>query len=118
MAILDNYPKLAALTRHLDESLRLRHPEFFGSTAKRPHFDLRSQKVIHDTIWGTFSFTWRELAILDTPLIQRLRDVHQVGLAYHVYPCARHSRLEHSLGVVVTASKIFDSLATKHRGQL
>jgi len=118
MGILKDYPKLAAVTERLDSFLRQRHPEFFGKDAKRPFLRLKPQKVIHDSIWGTFSFSWRELALLDTPLIQRLRDIHQIGLAYYVYPSARHSRLEHSLGVIVMASRIFDSLALKHRGQL
>lgn len=115
MALLKNYPKLAQITGKLDEFLRKEHPEFFSEGAKRPYLPLKPTKVIHDTVWGTFSFSWRELAILDTPLIQRLRDIHQVGLAYQVYPSARHSRLEHSLGVLVMASRIFDSLALKHR---
>src|SRR5438477_11605533 len=118
MGILKDYPRLAAVTERLDGFLRRRHPGFFGKDAIRPLLALKSQKVIHDSIWGTFSFLWRELAILDTPLIQKLRDIHQIGLAYQVYPSARHSRLEHSLGVVVMASRIFDSLALKHRGKV
>jgi len=118
MALLSNYPKLFKVTEKLDEFLRKKHPEFFGKSAFRPFSPLKSKKVIHDAIWGTFSFSWRELAVLDTPLIQRLRDIHQIGLAYLVYPSARHTRLEHSLGVMVMASRIFDSLALKHRGIL
>jgi HD superfamily phosphohydrolase len=118
MGILKGYPKLAVVTERLDSFLREKHPEFFGKDARRPFLELKPQKVIHDSIWGTFSFLWRELAILDTPLIQKLRDIHQIGLAYQVYPSARHSRLEHSLGVLVMASRIFDSLAVKHRGQV
>ena len=118
MGILNSYPKLSAVTTKLDEYLRKKHPTFFGKNAIHPFAPLKPRKVIHDAIWGTFSYSWIELAVLDTPLIQRLRDIHQVGLAYLVYPSARHSRLEHSLGVLVMASRLFDSLVVKERGKL
>jgi len=50
---------------------------------------------------------------MDSPLLQRLRNIHQTGLAYYVYPCARHSRFEHSLGVTTVASRAFDALVQR-----
>ncbi len=41
----------------------------------------------------------RVVALLDTPEVQRLREISQLGLVSQVYPGAVHSRLEHSLGV-------------------
>ncbi len=43
--------------------------------------------------------TPRVLQVLDTPAMQRLRQISQLGLVSHVYPGAVHSRFEHSLGV-------------------
>jgi HD superfamily phosphohydrolase len=37
--------------------------------------------------------------LLDTPSMQRLRRISQLGLVAQVYPGATHSRFEHSLGV-------------------
>ena len=57
-------------------------------------------KVIHDPVWGTMMFYPWELQIIDSPLLQRLRKINQVGLAVLTYPSAHHSRFEHTLGVV------------------
>ena len=59
----------------------------------------REIKVIHDPVWGTIKFYPWELQILDSPLLQRLRSINQLGLAVLTYPSAHHSRFEHTLGV-------------------
>ena len=109
---------LAKVTSLIDEHLRTKHPVFFGSKASHPFLDLRPFKDIHDPIWGTNRFSWRELVIMDSPIFQRLRRIHQTGLAYYVYPSARHSRFEHSLGVVTVATRVFDSVAQRFTGIL
>src|SRR5579871_579155 len=38
------------------------------------------------------------MQLLDTRVVQRLRYVRQLGLAFLVYPGATHSRFEHALG--------------------
>jgi uncharacterized protein len=108
-------PKVTAL---LDDHLKAKHPDFFGKDAKHPVAELKPFKDIHDPIWGTNRFSWRELVIIDCPIIQRLRRIHQTGLAYYVYPSARHSRFEHSLGVVTVASRVFDAVAQRYAGRL
>ena len=73
-----------------------------------------TEKSIRDAIWGTCLFYRWEVAILDSPLLQRLRDVRQTGLAYLVYPTAMHTRFDHTLGVVTVASRIVRSINEKH----
>jgi HD superfamily phosphohydrolase len=116
--MLDGYPTLRRIIRDLDEFLVATHPEFFGPNPVHPFSPLKPYKVIHDHLWGTSRFTWRELALIDSPVMQRLRGIHQTGLAYYVYPSARHSRFEHSLGVLTVASKVFDSLQQRFAHQL
>ena len=63
------------------------------------------KKTIRDSVWGSIEFSDWEIQLIDTPLFQRLRDIYQIGLVYFTYPASRHSRFEHSLGVVAAAKK-------------
>jgi len=108
--MLEGYPTLTSVTALLDDYLKSKHELFFGSEPEHPFLELKPYKDIHDPIWGTNGFSWRELALIDTPIMQRLRRIHQTGLAYHVYPSSRHSRFEHSLGVAIVATKVFDAI--------
>ncbi len=70
-------------------------------------------KVIHDCVWGTVMFYPWEIEIIDSPLLQRLRHINQLGLAVLTYPSAHHSRFEHTLGVVSVVSQMISSV-TRH----
>lgn len=48
-------------------------------------------------------FTERVKAIIEHPVFTRLKDVTQLDLADSIYPTARHTRYEHSLGVFYQA---------------
>lgn len=63
-------------------------------------------KQVNDPIWGTVELLPWEVALLDTPLLQRMRGVKQLGLASLVFPSASHDRLEHQLGVVGATERI------------
>lgn len=114
----DKCPALAHLVEQTDSYLVREYADFFGAHASHPFLPAKRSKVIHDNLWGTNRFSWRELALIDSPIVQRLRDVHQVGLAYQIYPSARHTRFEHCLGVLTTASRIFDALLARSNGEL
>ena len=67
-------------------------------------------KVIRDPVWGYIHFPAPVLALVDTRAFQRLRNISQLGYVHLVYPGARHSRFEHSLGVYHLAKQFLARL--------
>jgi HD superfamily phosphohydrolase len=53
--------------------------------------------------------------LLDTPAVQRLRRIKQLGTAGLVYPSANHTRFEHSLGVYHLATRALENLNIEGR---
>ncbi len=72
------------------------------------------EKVIHDPIWGSVLYKSWEIKLIDSPLLQRLRDVHQLGMADLTYTAARHSRFEHSLGTTAIAGRMISRLRERY----
>ncbi|MBS1591117.1 MAG: HD domain-containing protein [Bacteroidetes bacterium] len=57
------------------------------------------RKIINDPVYGFITINHPLLfKIIAHPYYQRLRRIHQMALAYLVYPGAVHTRLHHSLG--------------------
>ncbi|HET7790198.1 MAG TPA: HD domain-containing protein, partial [Gemmatimonadales bacterium] len=59
---------------------------------------MRPFEVVRDPLWNNIRLEPDALALVDTPGVQRLRYVRQLGHAFLVYPGATHSRFEHALG--------------------
>src|SRR5271157_6074926 len=70
----------------------------------------RGPKVINDALLGNLFFSRHEVAVIDCPILQRLRRIKQTGLVYYVYPSATHSRFEHSLGAAALSERCFDAI--------
>ena len=62
-------------------------------------------KIIRDPIHGNIRVDGVFLDLVETPEIQRLYNIKQLGLAHLVFPGAHHTRLEHSLGAYMMAYK-------------
>ncbi|MBD5529343.1 MAG: HD domain-containing protein [Lachnospiraceae bacterium] len=60
-------------------------------------------KNFYDSVWGTIEINEGEILILDSPIMQRLRNIKQLGLADVLYSSATHTRFSHTLGVLQTA---------------
>jgi HD superfamily phosphohydrolase len=69
-----------------------------------------SSKHLNDPIWHTVELERQEVLLLDSPLVQRMRGVKQLGLANLVFPGANHDRFEHICGVVEGADRMFLAL--------
>lgn len=67
-------------------------------------------KTIYDPLHGFIKLNCLEMEWIKTPWFLRLQSIHQLGVAYRVFPGATHTRFEHSLGVMHLATKIFDHL--------
>ncbi len=75
------------------------------------------QQLIRVPMEQNVPFTPRVRALVDTPEFQRLGEISQLGLVSRVYPGARHSRLEHALGVYYNALRYLRQLKQDHRFQ-
>ena len=66
--------------------------------------------MLYDIIHGNISLCETAKKIIDTIEFQRLRDIKQLGCCYLVFPCAVHTRFEHSIGVYHLSKKYVDIL--------
>jgi uncharacterized protein len=73
-------------------------------------------EIIRDPLWDNIRLDRSALLALDTPAMQRLRYVRQVGHAFLVYPGATHTRFEHALGAYHLTKRALASL--EERGEL
>jgi HD superfamily phosphohydrolase len=67
-------------------------------------------KLIKDPVHGYITLTEAELKLVDSMAVQRLRRISQLPLVYLVYPGARHSRFDHSLGCMFLAGEFAQHL--------
>ena len=67
-------------------------------------------KRIFDPVHHFIELSTAEARLLDLPVMQRLRRLRQLGLAYLAFPSAEHSRFTHALGALAMGSRAFDAL--------
>ena len=75
---------------------------------------MNDAKIINDPVFGFIKIPRGLLYdIVSHPLMQRLNRINQLGLASVVYPGARHTRFQHSLGAFHLMSEAIQSLQQK-----
>jgi len=73
-------------------------------------------EVIRDPLWDNIRLDRTAQLVLDTPAVQRLRYIRQLGHAFLVYPGATHTRFEHALGAYHLARRALAAL--DERGEM
>jgi len=75
-------------------------------------------KVIRDPIHDHIELDELALSLVDTPVVQRLRRIRQLGFSNLVYPGANHTRFEHSLGVYHLTRMLIDQVEERRQKEL
>ena len=63
--------------------------ELFGGSGRR----------VRDVIWGDVSVDRAVKALLETGAMERLKGMSQLGFTFGSFPRARHTRMDHAIGV-------------------
>jgi HD superfamily phosphohydrolase len=66
--------------------------------------------VLRDPVHGDVRLTAEEMAVLDTPQMQRLRGIKQLGAAHLAYPGAVHTRFDHSIGTLHMTGRLIEAI--------
>lgn len=72
-------------------------------------------KRIYDPVHHFIELSDAEARLLDSAVMQRLRRLRQLGLAYLAFPSAEHSRFSHALGALAMGTRAFDELVRHGR---
>jgi HD superfamily phosphohydrolase len=67
-------------------------------------------KIFNDVIHNSIQVSKIANIIIDTKIFQRLRNLHQMGLGFMVFPNANLNRFEHSIGTYYIAGKLLTNL--------
>ena len=67
-------------------------------------------KNFYDSVWGTIEINEGEIFVLNSPILQRLRNIKQLGLADLLYSSANHTRFSHTVGVLQTAASMWKQI--------
>lgn len=79
---------------------------------------LRETKEIYDAIHGYIKITVLAQEFIHTMQFQKLRYLHQLGTCHYVFPCATHTRFEHSIGTYYLASKLLHAVKKNSNNDL
>lgn len=87
-------------------------------TCNNAAFDLTGETVtvVRDGLYDLIPLTRRELTLLGTPAFLRLDRIQQLGFVSRIWPGAKHTRYEHSIGVMHLTRQAVAHLARTPEG--
>ncbi len=85
------------------------HTDFVTYCSQAAFGTLRTNDDVH----GSIPLCPLTIAIIDTPHMQRLRGLKQLGVSQTTYVCTTHTRFEHSLGVACLAEELLRGIQEK-----
>lgn len=77
--------------------------------------DLQLIRSINDSVHGSIRLSNDEMSIIENPLFRRLHNIRQNSFLYNVFPTAKHTRFEHSIGVMHCAHQMLTAVIENGR---
>src|SRR6267378_650564 len=86
-------PRFKAFVEEVESAIKPDVTDYLSFRASSPP---GNAKAVKDAVWGMIDLGEKETVLIDSPIVQRLRFVKQLGVTYLTYPTAGHSRFEHT----------------------
>jgi HD superfamily phosphohydrolase len=112
---LESSQHFAALVESVEQSIGPGVQEYVAGLEGTPPYV--EAKAFKDAVWGMIDLQGREVLLLDSPPLQRLRRVRQLGLGFLTYPTAGYSRFEHTIGAVHQSERMLRAIARRSDGE-
>ncbi|NJD02978.1 MAG: HD domain-containing protein [Ruminiclostridium sp.] len=118
MRIIDilRSPECSDIFSEVNEFVRNNLKEY-NDIIERDGFSFQDKDVF-DFVWGTVEMSAAEICVLDSPLLQRLRRIRQLGMASTVYCNADHSRFSHTIGVLEVSGRMASVITKKLKTEI
>lgn len=113
VARLKSQETFAHWVGRIQERFRQSIDDYLSSVSLGRRSGHQSVKAVKDAVWGMIDLSWRELLVVDSPPLQRLRHVRQLGVTYLTYPTAGYSRFEHTIGAMHQAERMLRAIAVR-----
>jgi HD superfamily phosphohydrolase len=78
---------------------------------------MQPESEIRDALYDRIPLTRDDRALIDTAAFQRLDRIQQLGFVSRIWPGAKHTRFEHSLGVMHLARRAATRLSQRPAGR-
>lgn len=85
--------------------------ELYCARLQDPSVRSKQRKSMKDPIWGMIEVSGDELVVIDSPPIQRMRRIRQLGTTHVTYPTAGYCRFEHLLGTAYQSERMLRAVS-------